>query len=93
MQLQNSRNFSFLIAGGIKDEFYSQDWWRKYREHIADAINSYVELQRKGSNYVGVCPFDNHHSPSMSVNQPRQMVPAASAVEQAEMYSNSEITL
>lgn len=38
-----------------------------------DVINSYVRLQRKGSNYVGVCPFHNDHSPSMSVNQPRQM--------------------
>ena len=55
--------------------FYSQELVEEIRSRsdIVDVINSYVRLQRKGSNYVGVCPFHNDHSPSMSVNQPRQM--------------------
>ena len=52
--------------------FYSQELVEEIRSRsdIVDVINSYVRLQRKGSNYVGVCPFHNDHSPSMSVNQP-----------------------
>ena len=55
--------------------FYSQELVEEIRSRsdIVDVINNYVRLQRKGSNYVGVCPFHNDHSPSMSVNQPRQM--------------------
>ena len=51
--------------------FYSQELVEEIRSRsdIVDVINSYVRLQRKGSNYVGVCPFHNDHSPSMSVNQ------------------------
>ena len=69
--------------------FYSQELVEEIRSRsdIVDVINSYVRLQRKGSNYVGVCPFHNDHSPSMSVNQ-QDRCTAASAVEQAEMYSN-----
>ena len=55
--------------------FYSQELVEEIRSRndIVDVVSSYVKLQRKGSNYVGVCPFHNDHSPSMSVNQPRQI--------------------
>ena len=55
--------------------FYSQELVEEIRSRsdIVDVINGYVRLQKKGSNYVGICPFHNDHSPSMSVNQPRQM--------------------
>lgn len=55
--------------------FYSQDQVEEVRSRsdIVDVISGYVKLQRKGSNYVGVCPFHNDKNPSMSVNRPRQM--------------------
>lgn len=55
--------------------FYSQDLVEEIRSRsdIVDVISGYLKLQKKGSNYVGVCPFHNDKNPSMSVNQPRQM--------------------
>lgn len=55
--------------------FYSQDLLEEIRSRsdIVDVISGYIKLQRKGSNYVGVCPFHNDRNPSMSVNQPRQI--------------------
>lgn len=55
--------------------FYSQDLVEEVRSgnDIVDVISGYIKLQRKGSNYVGVCPFHNDRNPSMSVNQPRQI--------------------
>lgn len=55
--------------------FYSQELVEEIRSRseIVDVISGYVKLQRKGSNYVGVCPFHNDRNPSMSVNPPRQI--------------------
>lgn len=55
--------------------YYSQDLVEEIRSRsdIVDVVSGYVKLQRKGSNYVGICPFHNDRNPSMSVNQPRQM--------------------
>lgn len=55
--------------------YYSQDLVEEIRSRsdIVDVISGYLKLQKKGSNYVGVCPFHNDKNPSMSVNQPRQM--------------------
>lgn len=55
--------------------FYSQELVEEIRSRseIVDVISGYIKLQRKGSNYVGVCPFHNDRNPSMSVNPPRQI--------------------
>lgn len=55
--------------------YYSQELVEEIRSRsdIVDVISGYLRLQRKGSNYVGVCPFHNDRNPSMSVNRPRQM--------------------
>lgn len=45
----------------------------KNRLSIVDVIGDYVKLTRKGSSYVGLCPFHNDHNPSFSVNEPRKM--------------------
>ena len=40
---------------------------------IVDIISSYMPLQKKGSNYWGVCPFHADTNPSMCVSQEKQI--------------------
>lgn len=38
---------------------------------IVDVVSDYVHLVRRGSNYMGLCPFHNERTPSFSVNKSR----------------------
>lgn len=40
---------------------------------IVDIVSRYVNLTKKGKNYIGVCPFHDDHSPSMSVSPEKQI--------------------
>ncbi len=53
---------------------YSEDFIEKVRaaNNIEDIISGYVKLQRKGSSYMGLCPFHNEKTPSFSVHPGRQ---------------------
>ncbi len=54
---------------------YSDDLIEEVRSRndIVDVISEYVKLQRRGSNYFGLCPFHNEKSPSFSVTPAKQM--------------------
>ena len=43
------------------------------KANILDIVSNYVSLKKHGKNYFGICPFHDDHSPSMSVNEERQM--------------------
>ncbi len=43
------------------------------RTDIVAFISSYIDLKRRGANYVGRCPFHSEKTPSFSVNPSRQM--------------------
>ncbi len=40
---------------------------------IVDVVSRYVSLTKRGKNYIGVCPFHDDHSPSMSVSPEKQI--------------------
>ncbi|MCR4685919.1 MAG: DNA primase [Lachnospiraceae bacterium] len=43
------------------------------RNDIVEVISSYIHLQKKGSNYFGICPFHNEKTPSFSVSPRKQI--------------------
>ncbi len=45
----------------------------KQDNDIVDIISENVRLKKSGRNYVGLCPFHNDKSPSLSVSQEKQI--------------------
>ncbi len=43
------------------------------KSNIVDIISSYINLEPKGKNYFGICPFHDDHNPSMSVSSEKQI--------------------
>ena len=41
--------------------------------NIVDVISSYINLEKKGKNFFGLCPFHDDHSPSLSVSDDKQI--------------------
>lgn len=64
-----------MISGKGKTMRYSDDIIEEVRQRndIVDVIGNHVRLQKKGSNYFGLCPFHNEKSPSFSVSGIKQM--------------------
>ena len=44
----------------------------KDRLNIVDVVSEYVNLKRRGNNYIGLCPFHNEDTPSFTVSESRQ---------------------
>lgn len=55
--------------------FYSEEIIEEVRSKndIVDVIGSYIKLQKKGANYMGLCPFHGEKTASFSVSGTKQM--------------------
>lgn len=40
---------------------------------IVDVMGQYLELHKKGKNYIAICPFHDDNHPSLSISQSRQI--------------------
>ncbi len=54
---------------------------------IVDVVSKYVSLTKKGKNYIGVCPFHDDHSPSMSVSPEKQIFTCFSCGASGNVFS------
>ena len=45
----------------------------KEKVNIVEIISSYVNLQKKGVNYLGLCPFHDDTKASLTVSEPKQI--------------------
>ncbi|HZJ86776.1 MAG TPA: DNA primase, partial [Erysipelothrix sp.] len=43
------------------------------KSDIVETVSSYIPLQQKGKNFVGLCPFHEDNNPSLSVNPEKQI--------------------
>lgn len=43
------------------------------RADIVEVINHYVPLKKRGINFIGLCPFHNEKTPSMTVNKDKNI--------------------
>jgi hypothetical protein len=48
---------------------YEQIEELKLTVDIVDVVSNFVDLERKGSNYIGLCPFHSENRPSFNVSQ------------------------
>src|SRR5699024_2844256 len=53
---------------------------------IVEIIGEYVQLERKGRNYFGLCPFHEENSPSFSVTSDKQIFHCFGCGEGGSVY-------
>jgi DNA primase len=41
--------------------------------NIVDVISEYVQLRKRGKNFIGICPFHNEKTPSFTVSEDKQI--------------------
>ena len=40
---------------------------------ISEVISKYIPIEKKGKNYVALCPFHDDHDPSLSISEDKQI--------------------
>jgi DNA primase len=41
--------------------------------NIVEVVSDFVQLRKRGSNFIGLCPFHNEKTPSFTVNEDKQI--------------------
>ena len=54
---------------------------------IVEVVGEHVTLQKRGANYLGLCPFHSEKTPSFSVNQTRQFYHCFGCKESGDVLS------
>ena len=57
------------MAGRIPEQFIDEV---RNSIDIVDVISQYVSLEKKGKDYLGLCPFHQEKTPSFTVNEGKQ---------------------
>ena len=57
------------MAGRIPEDFISEV---RSNVNIVDVISQYVSLEKKGKDYIGLCPFHQEKTPSFTINADKQ---------------------
>ncbi|RVU71705.1 MULTISPECIES: DNA primase [Lactobacillus] len=57
------------MAGRISEDFINEV---RSSVNIVDVISQYVSLEKKGKDYLGLCPFHQEKTPSFTVNEEKQ---------------------
>ncbi len=57
------------MAGRIPEQFIDEV---RNSVDIVDVISQYVSLEKKGKDYLGLCPFHQEKTPSFTVNEGKQ---------------------
>ncbi len=57
------------------------------KNDIVDVISEYVELKRRGSSFLGRCPFHNEKTPSFSVNREKNIFHCFGCHEHGDVIS------
>lgn len=58
---------------------------------IVEVVSRYVNLTKTGKNYIGVCPFHDDHSPSMSVSPEKQIYTCFSCGASGNVFTLCQI--
>ncbi|EGQ2847510.1 DNA primase, partial [Staphylococcus pseudintermedius] len=45
----------------------------KQQSDILDIVSEYVKLEKRGRNYIGLCPFHDEKTPSFTVSEDKQI--------------------
>ena len=45
----------------------------KNKANIVDVISRYINVIKKGNNYLAICPFHNDSNPSMNISESKQI--------------------
>lgn len=57
------------MAGRIPEQFIDEV---RNSVDIVDVISQYVSLEKKGKDYLGLCPFHQEKTPSFTVSEGKQ---------------------
>ena len=57
------------MAGRMPEDFINVV---RISVNIVDVISQYVSLEKKGKDYIGLCPFHQEKTPSFTVNEEKQ---------------------